>query len=240
MNGLRIVVTRSAQQAEELARPLRERGATPIVLPVIGIVPPEDPTALAQAISHIDSYDWIVFSSVNGVKALGKQDCRARIATVGAATRDFAKQQGFMVSVTPESYVAEALVEALGAEDLRGQRILIPSAAVTRDVVRQELVRRGARVDVVEAYCNVMPDEAPRMANEVFREPFPDWITFASSSAVDNLASLVSREVLRRSKIASIGPVTSKTIRGRALAVDAEAVVHTITGLVAAIENALA
>jgi uroporphyrinogen-III synthase len=240
LNGLRIVVTRSAQQAEELARPLRERGATPILLPVIGIVPPEDPTALAQAISHIDSYDWIVFSSVNSVKALGKQDCRARIATVGAATRDFAKQQGFMVSVTPESYVAEALVEALGAEDLRGQRILIPSAAVTRDVVRQELVRRGARVDVVEAYCNVMPDEAPRMANEVFREPFPDWITFASSSAVDNLASLVSREVLRRSKIASIGPVTSKTIRGRALAVDAEAVVHTITGLVAAIENALA
>ncbi len=240
MNGLRIVVTRSAQQAEELARPLRERGATPILLPVIGIVPPEDPTALAQAISRIDSYDWIVFSSVNSVKALGKQDCRARIATVGAATRDFAKQQGFMVSVTPESYVAEALVEALGAEDLRGQRILIPSAAVTRDVVRQELVRRGARVDVVEAYCNVMPDEAPRMANEVFREPFPDWITFASSSAVDNLASLVSREVLRRSKIASIGPVTSKTIRGRALAVDAEAVVHTITGLVAAIENALA
>jgi uroporphyrinogen-III synthase len=240
LNGLRIVVTRSAQQAEELARPLRERGATPILLPVIGIVPPEDPTALAQAISRIDSYDWIVFSSVNSVKALGKQDCRARIATVGAATRDFAKQQGFMVSVTPESYVAEALVEALGAEDLRGQRILIPSAAVTRDVVRQELVRRGARVDVVEAYCNVMPDEAPRMANEVFREPFPDWITFASSSAVDNLASLVSREVLRRSKIASIGPVTSKTIRGRALAVDAEAVVHTITGLVAAIENALA
>jgi len=81
LNGLRIVVTRSAAQAEELARPLRERGATPILLPVIGIVPPEDPSALAKAISHIDSYDWIVFSSVNGVKALGKQDCRARIAT---------------------------------------------------------------------------------------------------------------------------------------------------------------
>ena len=70
--------------------------------------------------ANIDAYDWIVFSSVNGVKALGKQDCRARIATVGAATRDFAEQQGFTVSVTPESYVAEALVEALGAEDLEG------------------------------------------------------------------------------------------------------------------------
>lgn len=239
MNGLRIVVTRSAQQAEEVARPLRERGATPILLPVIGIVPPKDPSALAQAISNIDSYDWIVFSSVNGVKAVGKQDCRARIATIGAATRDFAKQQGFTVCVTPESYMAEALVEALDAEDLSGRRILIPSAAVTRDIVREELVRRGAQVDVVEAYRNVMPAEAPRMADEVFRNPFPDWITFASSSAVDNLASLVSREVLRRSKIASIGPVTSKTIRGRGLTVDAEAVVHTIAGLMDAIENAL-
>jgi len=240
LNGLRIVVTRSAAQAEELARPLRERGATPILLPVIGIVPPEDPSALAKAISHIDSYDWIVFSSVNGVKALGKQDCRARIATVGAATRDFAKQQGFTVSVTPESYVAEALVEALGAEDLSGRRILIPTAAVTRDVVREELVQRGARVDVVEAYRNVMPAEAAQRASEVFQAPWPDWITFASSSAVDNLASLVSPEVLRRSKIASIGPVTSKAIRGHGLTVDAEAAVHTIAGLVDALENTLA
>jgi len=234
------VVTRAAQQAEELAVPLRERGAIPILLPLIGIAPPADPSTLAKAISQIDSYDWIVFSSVNGVKAVGKQDCRARIATVGAATRDFAKQQGFTVSVTPESYVAEALVEALGAEDLSGRRILIPTAAVTRDVVREALVRRGARVDVVEAYRNVLPPEAPGRANEVFRPPFPDWITFASSSAVDNLASLVSPEVLRRSKIASIGPVTSKTIRGHGLTVDAEAVVHTIAGLVGAIEDCLA
>ncbi len=234
------MVTRSAAQAEELARPLRERGATPILFPVIGIDRPADPRALAQALVEIDSYDWIIFSSVNGVKAVGKRDCRARIATVGAATRDFAEQQGFAVSVTPESYVAEALLEALGAEDLRGRRVLIPAAAVTRDVVREELVRRGARVDVVEAYRNVMPAEAPRRALEVFREPFPDWITFASSSAVDNLAELVSREVLRRSKIASIGPVTSQTIRGHRLAVDAEAAVHSIAGLVDAIENALA
>ncbi len=239
MNGLRIVVTRSAQQAEELARPLRERGATPILLPLIGILPPKDPSALAQAISRINSYDWIVFSSVNGVKALGQQDCRARIATVGAATRAFAEQMGFSVSVTPETYVAEALVEALGAEDLNGRRVLIPSAAVTRDVVRAELVRRGARVDVVEAYRNALPPEAAQRASEVFQAPWPDWITFASSSAVDNLVSLVSPAVLRRSKIASLGPVTGNTIRGYGLTVDAEAAVHTIAGLVAAIEDCL-
>ena len=234
------MVTRAAQQAEELARPLRERGATPILLPVIGIAPPRDPSALAHAIAQIDSYDWIVFGSVNGVRALGKQHCRARIATVGAATREFAEQQGFAVSVTPATYVAEALVEALGAEDLSGRRILIPSAAVTRDVVREELVRRGALVDVIEAYRTVMPLEAGQMASEVFQPPFPDWITFASSSAVDNLVALVSPEILRRSKIASIGPITSKTIRGHALRVDAEAAIHSIAGLIDAIENGLA
>ncbi len=234
------MVTRAAPQAEELARPLRERGAIPILLPAIGIAPPSDQSALAKAILQIDSYDWIVFSSVNGVIALGPQNCRARIATVGAATRELAEQMGFTVSVTPESYVAEALVEALGTEDLSGRRILIPSAAVTRDVVREGLARRGALVEVVEAYRTVMPAEAARRANDVFQEPFPDWITFASSSAVNNLASLVSADILRRSKIASIGPITSKTIRERALPVDAEAAVHSIAGLVEAIENGLA
>jgi uroporphyrinogen III methyltransferase/synthase len=195
---------------------------------------------LTQAIAEIDSYDWIVFSSVNGVRAIGKQHSRARIATVGSATRSFAEKLGFAVSVTPETYVAEALVEALGAEDLQGLRVLIPSAAVTRDVVREELARRGARVDVVEAYRNVLPPEAAHMAAEMFRAPWPDWITFASSSAVDHLLSLVSPDVLRHSKIASIGSVTSKTIRRHGLTVDAEAAVHTIAGLVAAIENCAA
>ena len=238
--GLRIVVTRAASQAEELAQPLRERGATAILLPLIGIAPPENPQPLAKAIAQIDDYDWIVFTSVNGIHALGPQTCRARIATVGASTRDAAERQGWTVSVTPETYVAEALVEALGAESLRGRRVLIPSAAVTRDVVREELAQRGARVDVVEAYRTVMPREAAQLAREVFRAPWPDWITFASSSAVDNLASLVAAEVLRRSKIASIGPVTSNTIRGHGLAVAAEAAVHTITGLVRAIEDCVA
>jgi uroporphyrinogen III methyltransferase / synthase len=237
---LRIVVTRAALQAEELAKPLRERGATPILLPVIGIAPPADPSALSNAISQIDSYDWIVFSSVNGVRALGKHHCRARIAAVGAATREFAEQQGFAVSVTPKTYVAEALVESLGTENLRGRRILIPCAAVTRDVVREELVRRGALVDMVEAYRNVMPPEAGQRASEIFRPPFPDWVTFASSSAVDNLISLVLPDTLRRSKIASIGPVTSKTIRRHSLSVAGEAAIHTIAGLVDAIEHSLA
>jgi uroporphyrinogen-III synthase len=236
---LRIVVTRAAHQAAELAEPLRERGATPILLPVIGIAAPENPELLAQAIARVRDYDWIVFTSANSVRAFGKQICKARVATVGSATREFAERQGWEVAVTPESYVAEALVEALGREELSGKRILIPSAAVTRDVVRDELTRRGARVDVVEAYRNVIPAEAAAMTKKVFRVPFPDWITFASSSAVENLASLAGVENLRRSKIASIGPVTSDTVRKHGLTVTVEAEPHTVAGLVDAIESHL-
>jgi uroporphyrinogen III methyltransferase/synthase len=239
LNGLRIVVTRAVHQAEELAAPLREQGATVILLPVIGIGPPADPQPLAKAIANLKNYDWIIFTSVNGIRAFGKHECQAHIATVGAATREFAEKQGYVVSVTPETYVAEALVEALGAEKLEGRRVLIPSAAVTRDVVREELQRRGALVDQVEAYRNVMPPEAATLAGQIFREPWPDWITFASSSAVENFISLAPLEKLPRSKIASIGPVTSKTIRDHGLHVDVEAQPHKVTGLVNAIVHAV-
>jgi uroporphyrinogen III methyltransferase/synthase len=238
--GLRIVVTRAAHQADPLAQALRERGGEAILLPVIDIAPPANPEPLAKAMAEIDSYDWIVFTSTNGIRALGRQNCKARIATVGAATREFAEGQGWTVSITPETYVAEALVEALGREELSGRRILIPSAAVTRDVVREELTRRGAAVDVVEAYRNVIPAGAAERAKEVFRHPCPDWITFASSSAVENLVSLVATATLRRSKIASIGPVTSETVRELGLRVDAEPETHTIAGLVEAIVHAVA
>jgi len=241
LKDLRIVVTRATHQAEELAEPLRERGAVPVLLPIIGIAPPADPAPLADAIKNIARYDWIVFTSANSVGALGPQpQARARVATVGAATRDFAERQGWHVNVTPETYVAESLVAALDAGQIADCRVLIPSAAVTRDVVREELARRGALVDVVEAYRNVMPPEAAPLAAKIFSAPYPDWVTFASSSAVDNLLSLVSAEIVRHSKIASIGPITSATIRKHALTVSAEAAQHTIHGLVQAIEDSLA
>jgi uroporphyrinogen-III synthase len=239
LSGLRIVVTRAAHQAEELAQPLRERGATVILLPVIGIAPPANPQPLAEATANISRYDWIVFTSANGVRALGKQHCRARIATVGAATRKFAEREGWTVDLVPTTYVAEALVEALSGEDLRGRRILIPSAAVRRDVVRDELVRRGAVVDIVEAYRNVVPPEAEQIARQVFQSPWPDWITFASSSAVENLLSLVPVEILRYSKIGSIGPITSESIRRHSLDVTVEPQTHSVADLVEAIVHAV-
>jgi len=240
LTGSRIVVTRAAHQAHELAEPLAALGAEVILAPMIGIAPPADPAPLAEAIAQIDRYDWIVFTSTNAVRALGHQTCKARVATVGAATREFAERHGWTVEVTPESYVAEALVEALGSKSVRGKRVLIPAAAVTRDVVPEELTRRGAIVDLVEAYRNVRPTESQELAKRVFAVPFPDWITFASSSAVENLASVVPIDTLCQSKIASIGPITSKTLREHNLPVTVEAEPYSVTGLVKAIVQAVA
>ncbi len=234
-------MTRAAHQAEELAGPLRELGAEVILLPVIGIAPPADPDPLRRAAAHCASYDWIIFTSANGVEAFA-QELRSdpsamKVAAVGAATRETAERNGFTVSITPERYVAESLVEALGSEELNGLRILIPSAAVTRDAIAPELRKRGAHVDVVEAYRNVLPSEAEVQARAVFQEPYPEWVLFASSSAVDNIVKLVGVEALCRTKIASIGPVTSGTIRKHGLEPAVEAEPHTIQGLVNAVSS---
>lgn len=240
LEGLRVVVTRAAHQAEELARPLREQGAEPILLPVIAIAPPENTEPLRSAI-HSDAYDWIIFTSANAVdvfaaelRAAGRE-CKARVATVGSATRKAAEASGFRVELMPEQYIAESLVDAFAVEDLSHVRILIPSAAVTRDAVAPALRSRGARVDVVPAYRTILPAEAAEQARRVFQLPYPDWVTFASSSAVTNLVRLVDTHVLRGVSIASIGLATSETVRAHGLLATAEAQVHTVSGLVGAI-----
>ena len=243
LDGLRVVVTRAAHQADELASILEERGAEVLLLPVIGIAPPADPRALELAAEQAHQYDWIVFTSANAIHAfIGALPPKwsgigPRIATVGSATRAIAERAGLQVSLTPERYVAEALVESFGSEDLAGRRILIPSAAVTRDVVAPALRARGAIVEVVEAYRNVIPDGAGARAAEIFREPFPDWVTVASTSAVENLVRLTGTQNLARVKIASIGPVTSSAVRAHGLNVAEEAVPHTMLGLAESIAN---
>jgi uroporphyrinogen-III synthase len=238
LRGLRIVVTRAAHQAEELAEPLRTVGADVILLPVIDIAPPLDPGPLHEAVEHASRYDWIIFTSANAVYAFAGQVQNVkgpRIATIGSATREAAESAGFSVDLTPERYVAESLVEAFAGTNLSGRRILIPSAAVTRDVIPPALRKLGAHVDVVEAYRNVIPPEAADMTGQLFQPPYPDWVTFTSSSAVDHLMELTSREILRESKIATIGPVTSSTVRKHGLEVSAEAATQSVGGIVKAV-----
>lgn len=238
--NVRIVVTRAAHQAEELAAPLRAEGADVLLLPMIGITGPRDPERLRIAAASGDSYKWIIFTSANAVEAFGSEvsdpgSLTAKIATVGGATRDAAEARGFRVSITPQKYVAESLVDAFSGTDLTDARVLIPRAEVARDVVPDALRKRGALVDVVEAYRNIIPPEAADQALSVFRDPLPDWILFASSSAVDHLARLCSVDLIRRMQIATIGPVTSATVRHYGLNAMAEAQPHTVDGLVKAV-----
>lgn len=243
LKGVRVVVTRAAHQAEELAVPLRALGAIVIVAPVIGIGPPLDPEPLREAARNCNGFEWIIFTSANAVAAYaaelrsGAKECRAKIATVGAATRLAAERAGFRVALTPADYVAEALVAAFATEALNGGRILIPSAAVTREVVAAALRNRGAEVEVVEAYRNIVPADAAERASAAFEKPSPDWVTFASASAVESLVKLVGRDVLSQVKIATIGGITSTAARKHGLAVTAEAAVSTVAGLVEAVAS---
>ena len=240
--GLRVVVTRTAHQAEELAQPLRELGAEVLLLPVISVADPADREPLRRAAARCNSYDWIIFTSANAVSRFAAElsvACTARVATVGRATRAVAVKSGFSVSLTPDDYVAESLVEAFAGEELAGQRILLPGAAVTRDVLPAALSKMGAQVEVVEAYRNVMPDGAGKNAVRIFGERLPDWVTFASPSAVENTVSVAGAERLKRVKIASIGPVTSEAVRKFGLIVTVEAREHSVSGLVGAMAGAL-
>ncbi len=126
-------------------------------------------------------------------------------------------------------------MEAFTQNDLNDRRILIPSAAVTRDIVPRELRKLGAQVDVVEAYRNVLPPETAQKAVSIFREPYPDWVLFASSSAVEHLVALIGPEPLRNISISTIGPATSQTVTKAGLPVAAEAAAHNIPGLVEAV-----
>jgi uroporphyrinogen III methyltransferase / synthase len=243
--GRRIVVTRAPDQAAELSERLRALGADPIELPVISLESPADPAPLERAIENLANYDWLIFTSVNGVRFFlhrldeSRNDLRslkARICAIGPATRKAIEDLHLKVDLMPEEYVAESLVKAFGPENVGGKRVLLPRAAVARDVIPAELAKLGAQVDVVEAYRNVVPPNAPARAREIFAgEKQPDWITFTSSSTVKNLLTITGREALEGIRIASIGPVTSSTLRAHGLDIDAEARQFTLDGLVEAI-----
>ncbi|MBV9506738.1 MAG: uroporphyrinogen-III C-methyltransferase [Acidobacteriia bacterium] len=247
--GRRIVVTRARGQAETLSARLRALGAGVIELPTIEIRPAADYAPLDRAIDSLACYDWLIFTSANGVRffmerldrsAADLRALRARICAIGPATRAAIEALHLKVDVMGKEYVAEGLVDALAAHDLAGKRVLLPRAAVARDLVPVELARRGALVDVVEVYRTVVPEELAAQARELFTPPDkPDCITFTSSSTVQNLVSTIGAAPLEGVSVASIGPVTSDTARKLGITVTAEAAVYTVDGLVTAICNQL-
>jgi uroporphyrinogen III methyltransferase / synthase len=244
--GQRIVVTRDRTQAADLVEPLEALGAEALLLPTIEIREAEDPKPLNDAILNLASYDWLIFTSANGVRyftdVLDKsphdlRSLKARICAIGPATKTAVEALHLKVDLMPKEYVAESLLDSFAKEDLQFRRILLPRAAVARDLVPRELSRRGAQVDVVEAYQTVAPSGLADRAR-LMLDKKPHWITFTSSSTVTNFIAAAGREALQGIKVASIGPITSATLREHDIEPTVEAQPHTIGGLVEAIRIA--
>lgn len=246
--GRRIVVTRPREQAGVLSDQLRTLGAEVISLPTIEIRPPEDWGPLDRAVSELDRYDWLIFTSANGVRCFVERldasdrdlrDVRAKICAIGPATAESLQQLHLKVDRTPREYVAESLLRAFSSRELQGKRVLLPRARVARDVIPVELEKRGAKVNVVTAYRTVVPEGLASRADRLFRGPRkPHWVTFTSSSTVRNFVSVCPVQRLDGVRVASIGPVTSATARELGVPLDAEARRYTVDGLVEVILEA--
>lgn len=256
--GRRIVITRARKQASDLRQQLEARGADVLEFPTIAIHPPENPDAVADAISRLPDYDWAVFTSPNGVEyafeALHSKglDARAfahtRIAAIGPATADMLKRYGLQADLIPDTFVAEAIFEALNyALDggFTGKRFLLPRADIARDDLVTALEAAGATVTQVPVYRTLMAEAGPDLDELISRleAGTVDIITFSSSSTVTNFAARCRRplqdnpHLLDQVKLASIGPITSATLREQFGRVDIEAKTYTIPGLIRAIED---
>lgn len=245
--GMRILVGRARHQASALSAGLKRLGADVIEIPFIEIRPPRSYKPLDAALRNIGEYDWLILTSVNGVEALSARMKRSRItpakfshlkiAAIGPATRKAIRELGLEVEVVPEQYVAESVVEGL-RKKVKGKRVLLARAKVARDVIPRELRKAEAKVDVIDAYQTVVPSASRTKLRSLMSNPKlkPDIVCFTSSSTVRNFFGLLRRqECPRHTLTASIGPITSSTLRDYGLPVHIEAKEYTIPGLVKAI-----
>lgn len=247
LSGKRIVVTRTRKQAGALTSQLRALGADVIELPTIRIEPPTDLREFAELVQDAHTYDWIVFTSPNGVDAFFEiffklyDDAReiggAKIAAIGPATAQRVQDFHLHVELQPEEFVAEAVVKEFqkqgGVENLR---ILLARAERARDVLPKELSKLGAIVDEAFAYRTIPDTRDVTGARSRFVDEGADLITFTSSSTVENFLSL-GLPWPKGMQVASIGPITSKTAKDNGLRVDIEAKRHDVAGLVDAIRK---
>lgn len=237
--GRSVVVTRARAQASQLSDRLRTLGAAVVELPAIEIGDPADGgVALRAAAAALAGYDWVVFTSPNGVERTFAHvpDTRAlagvRVAAIGPGTAEALARYRVVADLVPDRFVAEALLEAFPPVPTDGRnRVLLARAAIARDVLPDGLRARGWEVDVVEAYRTARADPG---GAAVAAATTADAVTFTSSSTVDGYLDVAGADRVPP-VVACIGPVTAATARERGLTVTVEAPVHTIDGLVDAL-----
>jgi uroporphyrinogen-III synthase len=245
----RILITRTRQQASELAARLEALGAEIFLIPTIELAPPSSFAALDAALARLLTFDWLLFTSANAVHVFGERAQQAgvepaapkppRIAAIGPATAKAVESIGLQVDLIPGTYVAESLIKALLPHATNG-RFLLVRAEEARDLLPDALTAAGAHVTIAPAYRNLTPPDAIPALQRLFvpTSAPPDIITFTSSSTARNLVALLEAANLQLppgATLASIGPITSSTLRELGYAPTLEAAEPTIPSLVEAI-----
>lgn len=248
--GRSIVVTRAREQASGLAEQLTALGADVIQFPTIAIRPLADYAVVDATLSTLGGFDWVVFTSINGVRAFWDRlavlgyDSRAlygqRVAAIGPATAQGLREHGISPDFVPDTYVAESVVEGMVALGMKGKKILIPRAREAREVLPDELRRAGADVLVLPIYETVPATARRSEVLERLEEGTLDCVTFGSSSTVDNFFAQIPASTLSTHppRLACIGPVTAKTLHKHGFACDIQPTEYTIPALVQALADA--
>lgn len=248
--GQRVLVTRPWHQSAALAGRLMALGANVVEAPTVTIEPPDDLAPVDEALRRLDTYDWLIVTSTNGVDALVERlrcltlDARSlasvRIAAIGPATADRLRELFIEPDLMPEEYVAEALAEAMGATELAGRRCLLLRSDIARKALPEMLTQAGAVCDDIPAYRTATPDGLPAKIIRDLEAGAIQWATFTSSSTFNNFARLLgprSDTILPKLRLASIGPITTKSIRDAGHEPTVQAKTYTTEGLAQAIAS---
>jgi uroporphyrinogen III methyltransferase/synthase len=251
LQGRRVLVTRPKHQADELAQRIRELGAEPIVVPVISIGPPRDWGPLDGAIRELHGYDWVVFTSANGVGAfvdrmaeIGVREdalTRCKLAAIGPATARALAAKAREPDAVPQVFLSDAIADALG--EVRDLRILLPRADIARRDLVLDLSSRGAIVDSVDSYSVVGESDPATIRTIAARlgDDCPEYVTLTSPSAFRGLRALLQaagvEDWMTRSEIVCIGPVTAREVADSGFTPAAVATEHTVDGLVGALKE---
>jgi uroporphyrinogen III methyltransferase/synthase len=247
--GKGVVITRPERQADDLAQLLSAEGADPIHFPTIKIVPPESWQELDEAIEKLPTYEWLIFTSANGVHFFFERlrdknkDIRElkgiKICCIGPATAGQIEDKGIKVDLVPKQFIAEGILQSFAAMDLNRRKILIPRAAQARDILPEGLKKQGAEVDVVTTYRTINSGKKKEELAAMIYDNKVDVITFTSSSTVTNFVEIMGRDFMLPSRIdvACIGPVTAATAKKAGFQIDISREEYTMEGLVQSLIN---
>lgn len=247
--GKNILITRAREQSGDFSTQLKKLGAGVIEFPTIEVVPPRHWKELDRAIDQLKSYDWILFTSANGVNFFWQRleergespllPSSLKVCAIGPATADQLKRNGVFVHYVPKEFIAESILEGLKKSRMEGKRVLLARAKKARDILPKGLRKLGAEVDVVEVYRTVRPKGGSKKLRKLLAEGKIDVITFTSSSTVNHFADLLKKEDIKKLlmgiAIACIGPVTARTAKERGLKVRIQPKQYTIPALTRAI-----